>query len=92
MYRVIPSSKFRKDSKLAEKRGYDTDLLTAVIKKLARGETLDEKYRDHALKGDCSGYRECHVTGDWLLVYRFEDGSVVLYLFGTGTRSYIFGS
>ena len=70
----------------AEKRGWDMDKLDAVIELLAKGVTLPLKNRDHALTGDYSGYRECHITPDWLLIYRIEDDVLVLYLFRTGTH------
>jgi len=66
MYTVKPTSNFRKDMKRVQRRGYDIDLLTEVIEKLAAGETLDEKYNDHPLKGQYVGCRECHITPEWL--------------------------
>ena len=36
----------------------------------------DEKYKDHALKGDWDGFRECHIQPDWLLIYLVEDDSM----------------
>ena len=62
MYTVKPTSKFQKDLKRIQRRGYDVDLLTAVIEKLAAGETLDAGYSDHPLKGKYTGCRECHIT------------------------------
>ena len=59
-YEIVPSNQFRKDLKLAQKRGYDLDKIKKVITALAGGETLEAKYRDHALTGDYSGFRECH--------------------------------
>ena len=48
---IVPSGQFRKDLKLAQKRGLDLHKLTKVIDALADGETLEPKYRDHALTG-----------------------------------------
>ena len=90
MYTVKPTSRFSKDLKLIEKRGYKIDLLTVVIKKLAAGETLDEKYQDHSLKGNYEGCRECHITPDWLLVYEVVGKELILYLTRTGTHSDLF--
>ena len=59
----------RKDLKRVKKRGFDISLLTDIIKKLAAGETLPEKIREHQLSGDYTGCRECHSTPDWLLIY-----------------------
>ena len=90
IYRVKPTVKFQKDLKRIEKRGYNISLLTAVIKKLAAGEDLDERYKDHALKGNYSNCRECHITPDWLLIYEIADKELILYLTRTGTHSDLF--
>ena len=90
MYSVIPTTKFQKDLKRAEKRGYRIELLTAVIKKLAAGETLEESFNDHPLKGKNKNCRECHITPDWLLVYEIVGNELILYLTRTGTHSDLF--
>jgi mRNA interferase YafQ len=90
MYTVKPTSRFSKDLKIIEKRGYRIDLLTVVIKKLAEGKPLDEKYCDHPLKGNYEGCRECHITPDWLLIYEVADKELILYLTRTGTHSDLF--
>ena len=72
------------------KRGLDVSLLDAVIDSLAKGETLDEKYRDHALTGNFVGFRECHVKPDWLLIYLIEDDILTLTLVNTGSHSDLF--
>ena len=89
-YTVRPTSRFQKDLKRIAKRGYNTELLTAVIKKLANGEPLAQKHRDHALTGDYAGCRECHITPDWLLIYEISDDTLLLYLTRTGTHSDLF--
>ena len=65
-------------------------LITDIIKKIAKGEKLDTKYRDHALKGNYEGCRECHVAPDWLLIYELVDNGLILYLTRTGTHSDLF--
>ena len=90
-YTVKPTAQFRKDYKLAIKRGLKIDLLENVVAALAMGETLPEKYKDHALSGNWTGHRECHILPDWLLVYRMEDDVLVLTLTRTGTHSDLFG-
>ena len=90
-YIVKPTTQFRKDYKLAMKRGLKVVFLDAVITKLALGEPLDEKNRDHALSGNWSGHRECHVLPNWLLIYRIENDVLVLTLSRTGTHSDLFG-
>ncbi len=89
-YTVKPTSQFKKDYKLAMKRGLDISLLEDIIAKLALGESLSEKNRDHALSGNWNGYRECHILPDWLLIYKLEDNVLILTLARTGTHSNLF--
>ena len=89
-YSVRPTTRFRKDLKLMVKRGLVPALLSEVIKLLARGERLPEKYSDHALRGEYQGCRECHIQPDWLLVYEQDDKDLYLYLIRTGTHSDLF--
>ena len=91
MYTIKPTTQFKKDLKLAQKRGYDIQAITDVIKKLAAGETLPAKNRDHALTGNFKGCRECHITPDWLLIYEIAESALILYLTRTGTHSDLFG-
>ena len=77
---VIRSTQFRKDVRLAHKQGKDIALLEQLIDLLADDKPLPEKHRDHALQGNWKGYRECHVTPDWLLVYRKSDNGALLLL------------
>ena len=90
-YTVKPTTQFRKDYKLAIKRGLKINLLEDVVAALAMGETLPEKNKDHALSENWVGHRECHILPDWLLVYRMEDDVLVLTLTRTGTHSDLFG-
>ncbi len=83
-------SSFKKDYKRVVKRGYNIKLLEAIIMKLANGEVLPEKNKDHALSGDYSGCRECHITPDWLLIYEIDNGELILYLTRTGSHSDLF--
>lgn len=89
-YTVKPTSQFKKDYKLAMKRGLDISLLEDIIAKLALGESLPEKNRDHALSGNWNGYRECHILPDWLLIYKLEGNVLILTLARTGTHSNLF--
>ena len=89
-YIIRPTSRFQRDLKRAAKRGYHTELLTAVIKKLSDGVPLEQRYRDHALAGDYAGCRECHITPDWLLIYEIDGDTLLLYLMRTGTHSDLF--
>ena len=88
MYNIKPTSKFQKDLKRVYRRGYDISLLSEIIKKLAAGENLPPKNKDHALTGNYSGCRECHITPDWLLIYQQTETELLLYR--TGTHSDLF--
>ena len=63
---------------------------SSVVKMLAKGETLPPQYRDHALTGDLEGTRDCHITPDWLLLYRIENDVLVLTLTRTGSHADLF--
>lgn len=86
-YIVKSTSQFKRDYKLAMKRGLRISLLDEVITLLSKGEELPEKYRDHALIGNWLGHRECHILPDWLLIYRIENDVLVLTLSRTGSHS-----
>jgi len=90
MYTAKPTARFSKDLKKIEKRGYNIALMTDVIKTLAKGEKLAAKYRDHALRGNYEGCRECYITPDWLLIYEIVENELILYLTRTGTHSDLF--
>lgn len=90
MLDIVPSNRFKKDLKLAIRRGYKIELLEDVVNQIAAGKTLDEKYRDHLLTGGYGGFRECHITPDWLLVYQIRENELILFLSRTGTHSDLF--
>lgn len=90
MLEIIPSNQFRKDLKLAKKRGLQIDHLRNVINQLASQQKLADRYRDHALIGEYRDFRECHIEPDWLLIYRIDGDALELFLFRTGTHSDLF--
>ena len=89
-YEIKTTTQFKKDFKLAKRRNRNMNLLKEIIDKLANGEPLEEKFRDHALTGNWNGHRECHIQPDWLLVYRVENDVLVLTLSRTGSHSDLF--
>lgn len=89
-YEIVQTGRFKKDLKIARKRGYDLSLLGFVVDTLAAGEELPEKYKDHSLTGNYVGCRECYITPDWLLIYEVFEGDLFLYLTRTGTHSDLF--
>jgi addiction module RelE/StbE family toxin len=60
-YEIKNTTQFKKDYKLAKRRGLDINLLKGIITKLANGEVLAPKHKDHPLSGDWVGHRECHI-------------------------------
>lgn len=89
MMNVIPSTQFKRDLRRCRKRGYDLDLLQAVVETLRIPKALPPKNKDHNLGGDYAGFRECHISPDWLLTY-YVDGNTI-YLDRTGSHSDLFG-
>ena len=85
------TSQFKKDYKLAMKRGKNIAALDETIRMLADQIPLPQKYGDHALTGNFKGFRECHVEPDWLLVYAVQNNVLTLTLSRTGTHSDLFG-
>ena len=86
-YKLVETPLFKKSRRIAKKRGFDLSLLYEPITLLAKGEPLPPKYRDHRLKGRLSAFRECHIKGDWLLIYRIIEDKLILSLHSTGTHS-----
>jgi mRNA interferase YafQ len=93
LYTIFPSAKYKRTRKLAEKQGFDMDLLDWAIDQLAKDFPLPSNWKDHKLKGNFKRFRECHIggSGDWLLVYEKRDTELILYLFGTGSHAELFG-
>jgi len=87
MYTIKPSTKFEKDLKRVNRRGWKIASLTGIIKELAAGKKLLEKHRDHDLVGNFTGLRECHIEPDWLLIYEIDRDNLTLYLVRTGSHS-----
>ncbi len=90
MYQVKFTTAFKKSYKKAVKRGLDISILESVIDTLRQGKVLDKKYKPHALKGNFSGYHECHLQADWLLIYLIEENILTLTIVDTGTHSDLF--
>lgn len=78
---------FKKDYKRMIKRGLSPLLLEEVVTLLANEQPLPDKYRDHSLSGNYNGYRECHISPDWLLIYKIFSDKLVLVLARTGSHS-----
>jgi mRNA interferase YafQ len=80
----------KKDVKRIAKRGKDMAKLTLALELLASCEPMSPIYKDHPLKGEMQGYRECHIETDWLLIYCIFEDKLILCASGTGTHADIF--
>lgn len=89
-YELELTHQYLKDLKLARKRGLDENKLNEIIIKLIKGEELPTKNRDHFLTGNYKGFRECHITPDWLLIYSRDITIKIVTLVRTGTHSDLF--
>lgn len=91
MMTLKTTTKFRKDYKLAKKRGLNIALLETIIQTLLEEKPLEPKCHDHALVGTYVGFRECHIQPDWLLIYIIDNDSLILTVARTGTHSDLLG-
>ncbi len=85
------TKQFKKDFKLAKKRGLPMQELKTILEKLSNGEPLEEKHQDHPLIGNYASFRECHIQPDWLLIYQIRQEELILVAQRTGTHSDLFG-
>lgn len=90
MYDIVFTSKMKKDVKLMKKRNKNLNLLVDILDKLAHGEVLPPKNKDHQLTGSWQGFRECHIEPDWLLIYRIDNSELILFATSTGSHSDLF--
>ena len=78
-YQLAYSSAFKKDMKVLS--ADEKEETKAVIEKLAKGETLEEKYQDHQLFGKLKDFRDCHIRPDLVLIYKIKDNVLELYIY-----------
>ena len=92
MLKVEFTGQFKKDYKLAIKRGCNSYELETVITLLVNEQPLPEKYRDHALTNsrNYKDMRECHIEPDWVLIYKVIKDTLILRLIRTGSHSDLF--
>jgi mRNA interferase YafQ len=88
MLSVVYRKKFKKNLDMMIRRGKDPEKIKDVILRLVSGIPLDLKHNDHPLSGKLSGFRDCHIDPDWLMIYRIDDDT--LYLERTGSHSDLF--
>ncbi|MBM6675804.1 type II toxin-antitoxin system YafQ family toxin [Olsenella uli] len=89
---ILRTPRFKRDYKALVKKHYNMSLFEAAVRTLVAqdADVLITRYRDHALKGEWGGYRELHISGDWLLVYRINEDELQLVLTRTGSHDELF--
>lgn len=89
---ILRTPQFKRDYKAVMKKHRDearfVDAVSALMEE--NKELLKTRYHDHALKGVWEGFRELHIEGDWLLVYRIEREVLQLVLARTGSHDKLF--
>ncbi|MGX3010019.1 type II toxin-antitoxin system RelE/ParE family toxin [Helicobacter sp. 23-1044] len=73
---------YEKDFKLVKKQGWNLEKIKSVVIQLQTCDILEPQLKDHALLGTYSGYRECHIYGDLVIVYKRDKETLVLYRIG----------
>ena len=91
-YNIEITSRFKNEYKKIRKQNKDINKLIEVLEILANGEELDPKYKNHKLINDkiFKDCNECHISPDWLLIYKYKDNELILLLFATGSHSDLF--
>ena len=82
------TNRFKKDLKRQKKRGKNPHKLEQIIAEICKTGTAPVQCRPHNLIGNWSGYAECHIESDWLLIYAVQVETVIFYR--TGTHSDLF--
>ena len=91
MLKIEFTGKMKRDIKRMRKRGKDMTKLETALRLLSANKPMPTSYRDHELNGSLRDFRECHIEGDWLLIYQIIEEKLLLYATETGTHSDLFG-
>ena len=84
------TNQFKKDVKLAGRRGKDLGKLKAVVDLLINGDIPPLQYKDHPLRGNFAGSRDCHIEPDWILIYTVTEANSHVRFERTGTHGDLF--
>lgn len=90
-YKIKYTKDFKKALKKLTKQGKNINKLLNVVELLSKKQTLDPKYKDHALYNDkrFKDCRDCHIEPDWVLIYKYLEEEIILLLVSTGSHSNI---
>ena len=83
MYTAVYTQTFERDLKRAIRRGKDIWKFKAVAEALLAGQALPPRHRDHQLVGNYAGRRDCHIEGDWVLIYKIAGTYLIFERMGT---------
>lgn len=90
-YNLRFTTRFKKHLKQIAKRNIDNvRKINDVVNSLQQGKTLEARFKDHALVGNWTGHRECHILPDLLLIYKIEENILILELVDTGSHADLF--
>jgi mRNA interferase YafQ len=89
MKQIAQTKAFKRDLKRLRKRNKDLSKLHTLVLRLAKGNSLEEKYRNHPLHGPWKPKWDCHIEPDWLLIYEVTPTRIILVR--TGTHADLFG-
>ncbi|MDR0312911.1 MAG: type II toxin-antitoxin system YafQ family toxin [Treponema sp.] len=81
---------FRKELKLMEKRGLNLSKLREVIDMIIDEQPLPPERHNHPLHGKWEGSFDCHIHGDWVLIYKLNHTARTVTFQRTGTHSDLF--
>lgn len=87
-YTITYTKAFKKDFKKLSPK--DQEHTLEILTRLANGESLEPKYKDHALKGEYVGCRDCHIRPDLVLIYRYNDDFLELVAMRISSHSEVF--
>ena len=91
-YEPLVSTSFKKDLKRLKQQGKKVSLLEDVMEKIISKHTLDKKYKDHSLKGNWIGSRDCHIQSDWILIYRLDEKNNAVIFERSGSHQELFNN
>jgi mRNA interferase YafQ len=90
MLEPIYTKIFRKQYKLMNKRGMAVDKLLEIMKIIINEQPLPPERCNHPLKGKWKDALECHIQGDWVLVYEIDPAARTVIFQRTGSHSDLF--
>lgn len=90
MLDIVYSKQFKKDYKKIQNNAKFKQALVDVLNQLCQERKLPAKYKEHSLIGEYTGFMECHIKPDLLLIYRIKDDELILYVLRVGSHSELF--